>query len=170
PILSCTDRPFGRGQQLNVSGQSSRPGPVPAPAPRVLPTRVDVLIVEDDDGVRNMLGTVLLFEGFHVQLATNGAEGLSHLRRRIPDIILLDLVLPWVNGFEVLATLRSDTTTADIPVVVTTGTATLPGDLHGLGPIDILRKPIDPDFLLTLMADVLRRPRGKSRRVQLAQP
>jgi two-component system response regulator MprA len=136
----------------------------------VLPTRLDILVVEDDASLRNMLGTVLLFEGFQLEMATNGAEGLSFLRRKIPDLILLDLVLPWVNGIEVLATLRGSPATEDMPVIVMTGTPTVPRDLHGLGPIDIVHKPIDPDMLLALIADVLRRPRGRSRKVQIAGP
>jgi two-component system, OmpR family, phosphate regulon response regulator PhoB len=132
------------------------------------PTKVDVLVVEDDADVRQLLGTALLFEGFSVQVASNGAEGLSCLRRKVPDLILLDLVLPWVNGIEVLAALRTEPNTAHVPVIVVTGTATQPHDLYGLGPIDIVRKPFDADQLLSLIAGVLRRPRGHSRQVTLA--
>jgi DNA-binding response OmpR family regulator len=138
------------------------------PSPGVTPTNVDVLVVEDDAGVRKMLGTALLFEGFHVQVATNGAEGLSYLRREVPDLILLDLVLPWVNGIEVLAALRTEPRTALVPVIVVTATATQPNDLRGLGPVDIVHKPFDTDQLLALVAGVLRRPRGHSGHVSLA--
>jgi two-component system phosphate regulon response regulator PhoB len=151
---------------MNAPGSAAPEDDTPPAA--VTPTKVDVLVVEDDADVRQMLGTALLFEGFNVQVATNGAEGLSYLRRKVPDLILLDLVLPWVNGIEVLAALRTEPHTEHVPVIVVTGTATQPHDLHGLGPIDIVHKPFDPDQLLSLIAAVLRRPRGHSRHVTLA--
>src|SRR5689334_22231198 len=119
---------------MTVPGSSAAPGDDTS-SQAVTPTKVDVLVVEDDAEIRKMLGTALLFEGFNVQVASNGAEGLSAVRRRVPDLILLDLVLPWVNGIELLAALRTDEGTADVPVIVVTGTPTQPHDLHGLGPI-----------------------------------
>ncbi len=124
-------------------------------------SQVDVLVVEDDGAMRQMMGTALLFEGFNVQLASNGAEGLSSVRRKVPDLILLDLVLPWVNGIEVLAALRTDPATSHVPVIVVTGTATQPRDLQDLGPIDIVYKPFQPDQLMSLIGGVLRQPRGR---------
>ena len=135
----------------------------------VLPTKVGVLVVEDDAALLSMLGSALLFEGFKVETAGNGAEGLSCLRRATPDLILLDLVLPWINGLEVLTTLRSDSVTEDVPVIVMTGTATRPQDLNGLGPVDIVHKPFELERLMNLITNVLRRPRGLSRKVLLAQ-
>ena len=135
----------------------------------VLPTKVGVLVVEDDAALLAMLGAALLFEGFKVETAGNGAEGLSCLRRATPDLILLDLVLPWINGLEVLTTLRSDSVTEDVPVIVMTGTATRPQDLNGLGPVDIVHKPFEIERLMNLITSVLRRPRGLSRKVLLAQ-
>lgn len=135
----------------------------------VLPAKVGVLVVEDDAALLSMVGTALLFEGFKVETAGNGAEGLSCLRRATPDLILLDLVLPWINGLEVLATLRSDSATEDVPVIVMTGTATRPQDLNGLGPVDIVHKPFEIERLMNLITTVLRRPRGRSRKVLLAQ-
>ena len=139
------------------------------PDDSVLPPEVVVLVVEDDAALLSMVGTALLFEGFKVETAGNGAEGLSCLRRATPDLILLDLVMPWINGLEVLTTLRSDPVTEDVPVIVMTGTATRPQDLNGLGPVDIAHKPFDIEGLMNLVRNVLRRPRGRSRKVLLAQ-
>lgn len=139
------------------------------PDDNVVPAKLAVLVVEDDAALLNMVGTALLFEGFKVETAGNGAEGLSCLRRGTPDLILLDLVLPWINGLEVLATLRSDPATEDVPVIVMTGTATRPQDLNGLGPVDIVHKPFEIERLMNLITNVLRRPRGLSRKVLLAQ-
>jgi DNA-binding response OmpR family regulator len=132
-----------------------------------LPSNLAILVVEDDAALLGIIGTALLFEGFKVETAGNGAEGLSCLRRGVPDLILLDLVLPWINGLEVLTTLRCDPNTEDTPVIVMTGTATRPQDLHGLGPVDIVYKPFDIERLMNLVSTVLRRPRG-SRKVNLA--
>ena len=139
------------------------------PDENVVPAKVAVLVVEDDAALLGMVGTALLFEGFKVETAGNGAEGLSCLRRATPDLILLDLVMPWVNGLEVLASLRNDPVTEDVPVIVMTGTATRPHDLNGLGPVDIVHKPFEIERLMTLITNVLRRPRGLSRKVLLAQ-
>ena len=140
-----------------------------APDDNVLPAKVAVLVVEDDAALLGMLGTALLFEGFKVETAGNGAEGLSCLRRTTPDLILLDLVMPLVNGLEVLATLRNRPATEDVPVIVMTGTATRPQDLNGLGPVDIVHKPFEIERLMSLITNVLSRPRGRSRKVLLAQ-
>lgn len=139
------------------------------PDGNVVPEKVAVLVVEDDAALLGMVGTALLFEGFKVETAANGAEGLKCLRRTTPDLILLDLVMPWINGLEVLTTLRSDPVTEDVPVIVITGTATRPEDLNGLGPVDIVHKPFEIERLMNLIPIVLRRPRGRSRKVVLAQ-
>jgi len=162
--------PFLADNRQGMIEPGSAAAPYPeTPSADLTPTKVRVLVVEDDADVRQMMGTALLFEGFNVQTASNGAEGLSSIRRRVPDLILLDLVLPWVNGIELLAALRTEPNTEHVPVIVVTGTPAQPYDLRGLGPIDIVHKPFDPDQLLTLIAGVLRRPRGGSRQVSLAQ-
>ena len=150
-------------------GLAGNAQPSDRPDENVLPAKVAVLVVEDDAALLSMVGTALLFEGFKVETAGNGAEGLSCVRRGTPDLILLDLVMPWINGLEVLATLRSDAATEDIPVIVMTGTATRPQDLNGLGPVDIVHKPFEVERLINLITNVLRRPRGRSRKVMLAQ-
>lgn len=139
------------------------------PSDNVVPATVAVLVVEDDAALLTMVGTALLFEGFKVETAGNGAEGLNCLRRTTPDLILLDLVLPLINGLELLTTLRSSPKTEDVAVIVMTGTATSPQELNGLGPVDIVYKPFEIERLMALITNVLRRPRGHSRKVLLAQ-
>jgi two-component system phosphate regulon response regulator PhoB len=87
-------------------------------------TNVPILVVEDDAACREVVSTALQAEGFHVDVASNGAEALTEIRRRIPDVILLVLVLPGVYGLEVLAALRADPSTRHLPVIVMTGTVT----------------------------------------------
>ncbi len=79
-----------------------------------------VLIVEDDDFLLQMYVTKLELEGFKVVEATNGLQGLKMAQREKPDLILLDLNLPELSGFEVLAQLKRDDETKNIKVLVLT--------------------------------------------------
>jgi DNA-binding response OmpR family regulator len=119
-----------------------------------------VLIVEDDQELRELLRTTLEGEGFTAEIATDGAEGLSRLRRGVPDLVLLDLVLPRVNGLEVLMALRSDPAARRVPVIVMTGTQTQASELRGLGVVALLYKPFATDALLARIAAVLRLPQS----------
>ena len=129
--------------------------------------KVTVLVAEDDEEMRKMLALSLELEGFVVQVAANGAECVSQIRRSAPDILLLDLVLPWINGLEVLATVRSEPRTKHLPVIVATGTPIQPQNLRGLGPAAILHKPFGQDRLLATIGSMLRQPAGSSK-VRLA--
>jgi DNA-binding response OmpR family regulator len=119
-----------------------------------------VLIVEDDQELRELLRTTLEGEGFTAEIATDGAEGLSRLRRGVPDLVLLDLVLPGINGLEVLMALRSDPAARRVPVIVMTGTQTQASELRGLGVVALLYKPFAAEALLARVAAVLRLPQS----------
>ena len=79
-----------------------------------------ILIVEDDQFLLQMYATKLELEGFAVLEATNGREGLKVAKKEKPDLILLDLNLPEIDGFEVLGQLRNDPETKDFKVIVLT--------------------------------------------------
>src|SRR3982751_3828063 len=79
-----------------------------------------VLIVEDDDDLRGLFKMAMALEGFAVQEARDGLEALRRLDVEVPAAIVLDLILPNVNGAEFLEELRSQVHTRDIPVVVVT--------------------------------------------------
>jgi CheY-like chemotaxis protein len=85
-------------------------------------TRASVLVVEDDHQLRLLLERLFLAEGFDVRGASEGAEALRLVQEQRPDVIVLDLILPWVNGIEVLAAVRQQPHLISIPVLVTTGT------------------------------------------------
>lgn len=82
-----------------------------------------ILVVEDEDFLRKMYQVGLEKEGLEVVTASDGEQALEVCGREEPDLILLDLVLPKKTGFEVLATLKEDEHTKDIPVVVLSGLA-----------------------------------------------
>jgi CheY-like chemotaxis protein len=80
----------------------------------------DVLIVDDDPVTRDVLRRSLSREGWIVREATNGAEGLEQLAKARPAVILLDLMMPEMNGFEMLWMLRQNSNWRDVPVVIIT--------------------------------------------------
>lgn len=79
-----------------------------------------ILIVEDDPLVSRMYQTVFKFEGFEVDMARNGVEGIEKLKTYKPNLILLDVMMPKMSGIEVLQVIKSKDTTKDIPVIVLT--------------------------------------------------
>lgn len=82
-----------------------------------------ILIIEDDAFMAGIYAQKLDAEGFQTVLATNGEEGLKQIQKEPPSLILLDLVLPKMNGFELLETIKRDPATAAIPIVVLTNLA-----------------------------------------------
>jgi len=80
--------------------------------------KIKVLIVEDDQMLLRALISKLEQDGFAISQATSGTEALETAKSELPDIILLDLLLPFMNGFEVLSNLKLDAKTRDIPVLI----------------------------------------------------
>lgn len=80
--------------------------------------KIEVLIVEDDVFLRKILATKFDKEGFDVRAAANGEEALNMIEDKVPSLILLDLIMPKVSGFDVLNEIRADDKTKDLPVVV----------------------------------------------------
>jgi CheY-like chemotaxis protein len=117
---------------------------------------VRVLVVDDNDLQRDVVADVLASEGYEVRLAATGAEAVAAARLEPPDVVVLDLMLPDVDGATVLARLREDPALARMRVVVTTGlrsssVARIPG-------VDVaLFKPFGPRELLSALRGV--RPR-----------
>lgn len=85
-----------------------------------MPNQIKVLLVEDDPMVVKMYQRKLTLEGFNLTLAFNGEEGLTALKKDKPDIILLDVMMPKMNGIEMLKIVKTDPNFKDIPVVILT--------------------------------------------------
>lgn len=77
-----------------------------------------ILIVEDDNSIRNLYQTKLSNSGFEVEVAENGQLGLDKLKKFTPDIILLDVMMPIMDGFEMLKRLRKDKNFEETPVII----------------------------------------------------
>jgi DNA-binding response OmpR family regulator len=77
-----------------------------------------ILVVEDDRFLRKAADAALRRQGFTVLVASDGEEGLRVARSELPDLVLLDLIMPGLQGFEVLKLLKEDATTSSIPVII----------------------------------------------------
>jgi CheY-like chemotaxis protein len=114
-------------------------------------TRRTILVVDDDDNVRNMLCTVLVAEGFHAIGAFDGLDALQRLRRDGPPaLMLVDLMMPRMNGEGLILAMHQDPLLARIPVVIVSGQQQA-RDPESLPRVDAcLNKPIELDELLAL--------------------
>jgi len=101
-----------------------------------------VFIVEDDEFLRSLNAKKLENEGYIVAVAVDGQEAIDNIPKELPNLIFLDLLLPKVNGFDVLAKIKADPTTKDIPVVVFSNLGQREDieKARGLGAIDFLVK------------------------------
>ncbi len=115
-----------------------------------------VLVVDDDPDIRLLLRLELAAEGHEILEAGDGDAALAAITRRAPDVILLDMMMPVIDGWEVLRAL--DPTTAP-PVVVVTAMTTRDQqhlvDLFELGAFDVVAKPFDPGWLVELVSTAL---------------
>jgi two-component system chemotaxis response regulator CheY len=109
-----------------------------------------VLIVDDSHDLRYLFARVLQGEGFRVYQASSGREALECVRRIRPDVILTDVMMPEMDGIELIRQLREMPATAAIPVVVMTAAATdeVKRDARGLGAVGVLEKPLNSQRLL----------------------
>lgn len=83
-------------------------------------SKVNILLVEDDVFLGNIYKTKFTMEGFNISLAENGEQGLKEALKKKPDLILLDILLPKMDGFTVLNKLKADDTVKNIPVILLT--------------------------------------------------
>ncbi len=78
----------------------------------------NILIVEDDKFLRELITRKVTNEGFNVSEAIDGEEGIKKIKEEKPDMVLLDLILPGIDGFEVLSRMKEDSTLSSIPVII----------------------------------------------------
>src|SRR6266481_5519586 len=121
----------------------------------------EVLVVEDESDIRNLIVLHLAREGFRCRTAKSGPEALREARTAPPDLVVLDLMLPDLDGLEVCRRLRSDAATATIPIIMLTAKADEVDRVVGLelGADDYVAKPFSPKELLARVRAVLRRAR-----------
>ncbi|UCC17515.1 MAG: response regulator transcription factor [Dehalococcoidales bacterium] len=119
-----------------------------------------VLIVDDDEKTVELIKLYLNRDGYRVDTAYNGLDGLELARKNHPDLIVLDLMLPGMNGLEVCRTLRQE---SDVPIIMLTARSTDQDKLTGLeiGADDYVTKPFSPRELAVRVRVVLRRMPGE---------
>jgi two-component system alkaline phosphatase synthesis response regulator PhoP len=129
-----------------------------------------VLVVEDEPDIGALLTFHLEREGYHVLRSRNGVDALQQARARRPDLVLLDLMLPGMDGLEVCRRLRQDPATASLPVVMLTAKGEEVDRVLGLelGADDYIAKPFSPKEVVARVRAVLRRSRPLAEGAPLA--
>ena len=122
-----------------------------------------ILLIEDEKNITELLKYNVEQEGFHFLNAGDGESGLELARRKSPDLILLDLMLPELGGLEVCKILKQNTKTAQIPIIILTAKGGESDKVIGLelGADDYVTKPFSPRELVARIRAVLRRDREK---------
>ncbi len=118
-----------------------------------------VLVIDDEAPIRLLCRVNLEAEGMHVSEAADGATGLELARNEPPDVVLLDLMMPGLDGWHVAEQLLADARTNRIPIIFLTARAELRDHARGLdiGGIDYVGKPFNPLELASLVRDLLSR-------------
>jgi len=118
-----------------------------------------VLVVDDDSNARALCSINLLLEGLEVLEAEDGRRGLARARLESPDLVVTDVAMPGLNGFELAEALRLDESTAEIPLIFLSGEMDAANEAraHSLGALAYVTKPFDPADFAKLVAGALTR-------------
>ena len=121
--------------------------------------RKNILVIEDDPDIRNLIAFNIKNEGFNSIEAKNGEIGIEKAREKTPDLILLDLMLPGIQGLDVCRVIRSDKDTKNIPIIMVSALGQEEDVVTGLetGADDYITKPFSIKILLARIEAVLRR-------------
>ncbi|MGH2658888.1 MAG: response regulator transcription factor [Actinomycetota bacterium] len=119
--------------------------------------RPRILIVDDDPVILRLLQINFRLEGYDVDSASRGDEALRRAREAVPDVVVLDIMMPGVDGFDVLRQLREDPASRDVPVILLSARAQDEDRLRGyaLGVEVYVTKPFDPAHLVEIVRRVL---------------
>jgi DNA-binding response OmpR family regulator len=127
--------------------------------------KIRILIIDDDIGFRDLLRIHLSFAGYEMQVAEDAVTGGRALLAQTPDLIISDVNMPFLDGFELLSLIRADASTASIPVILLSGRSD--GDTMAraveLGAADFLTKPVTRDQLLESVEACLMRTKGRTK-------
>ena len=118
-----------------------------------------ILVVEDDQDIAELVAHHLTRAGFTCDRFATGPDGLDAVRRQLPDLVVLDLMLPGLSGYEICRIMRADSATAAVPVIMLTARAQEEDRVKGLelGADDYVTKPFSPRELVARVRAVLRR-------------
>lgn len=132
--------------------------PEPRPSAPAVPPQGRVLVVEDDTTQALLLENLLADEGYVVRTVDHGSKVLAEVRASAPDLVVLDVGLPGEDGFQLGARLRSEPTTAEVPLLFLSGHQDLPVRVRSapLDNIDFVSKPFTPEALITRIGRLIR--------------
>jgi two-component system alkaline phosphatase synthesis response regulator PhoP len=126
-------------------------------------SRGKILIIEDDRDIVDLLKFNLEGEGYELFAAFDGSAGVAAAGRYLPDLIILDIMMPVLDGLEVCRTLKEDKSTAHIPIIILSARSQEMDKVLGLelGADDYVTKPFSPRELIARVRAILRRNRAK---------
>lgn len=121
----------------------------------VTQTDQSVLVVEDDDAIRGLIADVLEERGYRVIGVANGAEALERLDESLPDVMVLDLLMPVMHGWDFMEAYAQKTGGNPIPIVIVSVNPALPRSFNRFGVHSVLAKPFDVSELLDAVENAL---------------
>jgi CheY-like chemotaxis protein len=113
-----------------------------------------ILVVDDDPAIRDVVADILEISDYAVQTAANGSEALDKVREQRPAAVLLDLMMPVMNGWEFLRACRKEAPCADVPIVVMSAARDARDVADELGAQAFLPKPFEVDRVLAVVGEV----------------
>lgn len=123
-----------------------------------------ILVVDDEPPIVRLMEFILARQGHEMLVAVNGQEALDKVRTHQPDLVLLDIMMPRIDGYEVARTLRADPATADLPIIMLSAKAQEEDIQKGMdvGVNEYITKPFSPDQLVHVVGDYLSRVPGRT--------
>jgi two-component system cell cycle response regulator DivK len=117
-----------------------------------------ILVIDDSTTNIVLLEAILAQKGYDIETALNAKEAFMHIEKQVPDLILLDLLMPKVSGFDFLEQLRKEEKTKGTPVIVISAITTDDENtrkINDLNTVDFIRKPIDIQYLVNRVEEIL---------------
>ena len=124
-----------------------------------------ILIVEDESGIRQLISDALDGQGYDIVMCNNAITARAELAKSIPDLAIIDWMMPQVSGIDLISSLRRDESTSELPIIMLTARSTEDDTIEGLdaGADDYITKPFSPRELLSRVQAALRRSSGHQR-------
>jgi DNA-binding response OmpR family regulator len=131
----------------------------------------DILVVDDEESVVEVVSLYLRRDGFQVRVASDGRQALDEIQFQLPTLVVLDVMLPELDGLEIMRRLRADPS-SDIPVILLTARSQEVDRIYGLelGADDYVTKPFSPAELVSRVKAVLRRSQRSSQEIEAEKP
>ncbi len=117
-----------------------------------------ILVIDDDEDILNLIKIILSNKNYEMLTATTGEEGIRMAIQQKPNLILLDIMMPVIDGWEILKMLHTDENTRKIPIAMLTCKTDVKNKLIGLqeGAIDYITKPFSPEELISRVDDIFK--------------